>query len=93
MALLVDVGAAEPPLALDALERLLAVLDDAAVVLDVEPAVLADVAKVRGDRRHAPPASGDLDHDLGRPADGGLDAAADRRGALAEGTETRRSAA
>jgi hypothetical protein len=92
MALLADVGAAELPLARDALHSLLAALDDVAVVLDGQPPVLADVTQVRPDRRHSPPSSGDLDHDLGRPAHGGLDPAADRRGAVAEGTETRRPA-
>ena len=90
MALLADEGATVLPLALDPLECLLAALDEAAVVLDVEATVLADVAKVRPDRRHAPPSSCDLDHDLGDTAHGGLDAVADRRGAATERTEARR---
>ena len=92
MADLVDVGAAVTPLALDVLERLLALLDHSAVVLDLEPAVLADVAEVRRDRLHATPSSSHLDHDLGRPAHGGLDAAADRLGPAAERSQARCSA-
>src|SRR5678816_4031697 len=92
MALLADVGAAVLPLPLDALERLLAALDDVAVVLDVETTVLGDVAKVRPDRRHAPPSPRHLDHDLGGTAHGGLDAVADRRRAEPDGTKARRPA-
>ena len=42
--------------------------DLALLVLDVEPAVLADVAEVGGNRLHASAAAGHLDHDLGRTA-------------------------
>ena len=53
----------------------------ASVVFDVEPSVLADVAEVRGDGRHASAATRDLDHHLGRtPHDRGLDAPSDHRG-------------
>lgn len=50
----------------------------ATVVLDGEPAVLADVVKVCRIRQHAPPSPGDLDHDLRRPFHhSGFDALAD----------------
>ena len=79
----VDQAAAEAPVVGQLAQRLLAAHRLAALVLDVEPAVLADVAQVRRDGLHAAPAAGDLDHDLRRAAhDGGLDALADRRGAL-----------
>ena len=52
----------------------------AAVVFDVQAAVLADVAEVRGDGLHAAPAAGHLDHHLRRAADhGGLDTLASWR--------------
>jgi hypothetical protein len=71
------VGAAQPPLPLDVVQGLLAALDSTPVVLDLEPAVLCDVAEVGGDGFHAPPSPGDFDHDLRRPPNGGLDAVPD----------------
>src|ERR1019366_1251215 len=77
----VDVGAAELPLSLDVEQGVLAALDDAPVILDLEPAVPGDVAQVGSYCPHAPPSPGDLDHDLGRSANGGFDVAADHLGA------------
>jgi hypothetical protein len=49
------------------------------LVLDVEAAVLADVAEVRRDGLHAAAAAGHLDHDLRRTSHGSrFDAFADR---------------
>jgi hypothetical protein len=48
---------------------------EAAVVLERQPSALADVAKVRGDGRHAATFASDLDHHLRRPPNhGGLNA-------------------
>ncbi len=72
------------PLLAQVLQRFLAFTDDAAVVLERQPAALADVAQVRGNRRHATAATGDLDHHLRRaPNDSGTDVPVDRRGTLA----------
>ena len=79
-----DQAAAEAPVVGQLAQRVLAAHRLAALVLDLEPAVLADVAEVRGDGLHAAPAARHLDHHLRRPAhDGGLDALADGRGTLA----------
>jgi hypothetical protein len=66
------------PLLLQVVQCFLAFPGDATVVLDLELAVPADVAKVRGDRPHAAAAAGDLDHDLGRTTHRRLDVPADR---------------
>ncbi len=81
----VDQRSAVAPLVDQVLQGLLAVAHDAAIVHDLEPAVLADVAEVRGDGRHASTATRDLDHHL-RCATryGGLDALADH-GSFATG--------
>ena len=76
----VDLGAADAPLALDLVQRLLAAFDSAAVVFDVQAASSADVAQMCSDRRHAAAAAGDLDHDLWRTPHRRLDAAADLGG-------------
>jgi hypothetical protein len=82
----VDQAAAVAPVVGQLVQRVLAAHRLAAFVLDLEPAVLADVAQVRGDGLHAAPAAGDLDHHLRRPAHHGrLDALADRRRPLACG--------
>jgi hypothetical protein len=55
--------------------------DLAVLILDVEAAVLADVAKVGGNRLHAPATARHLDHDLGRAADDcGIDPRSDEGG-------------
>ncbi|MDP2163173.1 MAG: hypothetical protein Q8K21_02960 [Hydrogenophaga sp.] len=54
-----------------------------ALVLDLQPPVFADVAKVRRYGRHAPPSPSDFDHDLrDTPNNGGFDALADGVGTL-----------
>lgn len=75
-------GAAKAPLALDLPQGVLALLDDTAVVFDRQAPVLADVPKVRRNRRHAAATAGDLDHDLRGTPNGGFDPFPDRRGAL-----------
>src|ERR1019366_7287428 len=80
LAPMADVVAAELPLSLDVEQGALAALDDAPVILDLEPAVSGDVTEVGSYCPHAPPSPGDLDHDLGRSANGGFDAAADHLG-------------
>ena len=84
MTRLADVRAAVLPLPDQVAQRLLPFADDAAVVLEREPAALGDVAEVRGNGSHASPSSRDLDHDLrGTPDDGRPDAVADDRCARA----------
>jgi hypothetical protein len=92
MAEVIDVGAAEPPLTLDVPEGIAALLHDATVVLYLDPATLADVAKVRGDRLHAATSARDLDHALRRATDGGFNPVSDRVRLAYERAETRRSA-
>ena len=68
------------PLLDQVVHRLLAAVGQLAVVLDLQPAVLADVAEVRRDGVHATPAARHLDHYLRcTPDDGGDDAPTDHR--------------
>src|ERR1019366_8644840 len=90
MADVVDVGAAELPLSLDVEQRVLAALDDTPVILDLEAAVPGDVAQVGSYCPHAPPSPGDLDHELGRSANGGFDVAADHLGTARSWAQARR---
>jgi hypothetical protein len=80
----VDQRAAEAPVIGQVVQRVLASHGLSTLVLDVEPAVLADVAEVGSDGLHAAPAARHLDHHLRRAADHGrFDALADGGGALA----------
>ena len=81
-----------PPLLGQVVQRLLAFTGDTAIVLELQPAVLADVAEVRGDCAHTAAATGHLDHHLRRaPDDRGPDVLANRRGALSHaGRQARR---
>jgi hypothetical protein len=65
-----DQAAAVAPVVDQLAKRILAAHRLAALVLDLESAVLADVAEVRGDRLHAAPAARHLDHHLRRAARG-----------------------
>ena len=58
-----------PPVLGELTHRLASVRDLTVLVLDVEAAVLADVAEMRGDGLHASATPCHLDHDLRRTAD------------------------
>jgi hypothetical protein len=81
----VDARACMAPLLDQVMHAFLAFMHHAAVVFDRQPALLADVPKVRGDGGHAAPATGDLDHHLWRAAhDGGVQARPDATGTVVE---------
>jgi hypothetical protein len=73
------------PLLDEVVHALLAFVHHAPVVFDGQPALLADVAKVGRDGRHAASAASDLDHHLRRAAhDSGVQARPDGAGTVVE---------
>ena len=68
MADVVDQGSAVAPVLREFPHRVSPARDLALLVLDVEAAVLADVAEVGSNRLHATTTPSHLDHDLGRAA-------------------------